>query len=302
MTTEERLVKVERELGHAKQRSRWLLVDLAVGLGVLALVCSSAANAPRAEAQGAVGGAAEGQDPTDELRILQAENNMLKRQRQADIERINALKKEIESLKKPLEEEINALKKEIESLKKPLEEEIAVLKSRVAELEKENATLRAIKALAERVGTVKVVPVLGDETPLTKVKANPQDYVGKKFIVAGGLTVRDYYNYSYSGAKETHVSLRLAEMRADGTFTGEKINVYLQHSLSGELVDAVTKAVGGGYDALLVRVKVTLLPHKYETDPKWDLMELLDWQFRNAEGTGWQPWALADEKQKEDRR
>ena len=34
MTTEERLAKVERELGRVKRRSRWLLVGLALGLGV----------------------------------------------------------------------------------------------------------------------------------------------------------------------------------------------------------------------------------------------------------------------------
>jgi len=56
MTTEERLENLERELGRAKKRSRWLLVGLALGLGVLALVWASAASAPRAEAQGAAGG------------------------------------------------------------------------------------------------------------------------------------------------------------------------------------------------------------------------------------------------------
>ena len=54
MTTEERLAKVERELGRAKRRSRWLLAALALGLGVLALVWASAASVPKAEAQGAV--------------------------------------------------------------------------------------------------------------------------------------------------------------------------------------------------------------------------------------------------------
>ena len=38
MTTEERLAKVERELGRVKRRSRWLLVALALGLAALALV------------------------------------------------------------------------------------------------------------------------------------------------------------------------------------------------------------------------------------------------------------------------
>jgi len=56
MTTEERLERLERELGRAKRRGSWLLVGLALGLGALALVWASAASAPRAEAQGAAGG------------------------------------------------------------------------------------------------------------------------------------------------------------------------------------------------------------------------------------------------------
>ena len=55
MTTEERLAKVERELGRVKWRSRWLLAALGLGLGTLALVWASAANVPKAEAQGAAG-------------------------------------------------------------------------------------------------------------------------------------------------------------------------------------------------------------------------------------------------------
>jgi len=56
MTTEERLAKVEQELGRAKRRSRWLLAALGLGLGVLALVWVSAASTLRAEAQDAAGG------------------------------------------------------------------------------------------------------------------------------------------------------------------------------------------------------------------------------------------------------
>jgi hypothetical protein len=51
MTTEERLEKVERELARAKQRSRWLLTALGLGLGTLMLVWTSAASVPLAEAQ-----------------------------------------------------------------------------------------------------------------------------------------------------------------------------------------------------------------------------------------------------------
>ena len=49
MTTEERLAKVERELGRVKRRTRWMLVTLGLGLAALALVWALAGGAPSAE-------------------------------------------------------------------------------------------------------------------------------------------------------------------------------------------------------------------------------------------------------------
>jgi len=55
MTTEERLAKVEGEVGRVKRRTRWLLVALGLALGAMALVWALATSVPKAEAQGAVG-------------------------------------------------------------------------------------------------------------------------------------------------------------------------------------------------------------------------------------------------------
>jgi len=212
-----------------------------------------------------------------EIVQLRAENNLLR----ATLEQRNG---EIADLKM-------ALWKLSSATVKPLEENIAVLKSRLAELEKENATLRSIKALAERGGEVKVVPLVGDETPLVKVMANPRDYIGKKFIVVGGLRVKNYYNFRYDDAEPTHVSLDLCELRADGSQTREDISLYLSRSVSKRIVDAVADAVGKGDRTKLVRAKVTILRERY-ADGMHLMAEMLDWQFRNAEGTGWEPWAL----------
>jgi len=57
--------------------------------------------------------AAQGQDPADELRILRAENDMLKAQRQADIEQVEGLGKEIKALR----EELHTLKAELAGIK-----------------------------------------------------------------------------------------------------------------------------------------------------------------------------------------
>jgi len=57
MTTEERLAKVERELGRAKRRSRWLLAALGLTAGAFALAWIFAGAAPTLQAQ--VGAGAE---------------------------------------------------------------------------------------------------------------------------------------------------------------------------------------------------------------------------------------------------
>ena len=49
MTTEERLAKLERELGRVKRRSRWLMAALVLGLGALVLVWALAGGPPSAE-------------------------------------------------------------------------------------------------------------------------------------------------------------------------------------------------------------------------------------------------------------
>jgi hypothetical protein len=57
MTAEERLEKLERELGRAKRRSRWLLAALGLGLGAFGLAWIFARAAPTLQAQ--VGAGAE---------------------------------------------------------------------------------------------------------------------------------------------------------------------------------------------------------------------------------------------------
>ena len=224
------------------------------------------------------------------IRLLRAENAMLKAALETRNKRVAVLEAQLEAQLKEAEAQLEEARKP-----KPLEQDIARLKSRVAELEKENVTLRttqrALADLNKKGEGVKIVPVVGDETPLLKLKANPRDYIRKEFIVAGALRVQDYYNYGYSEAKDTHVSLRLQEVRPNGSYTGEDISLYLSRPVSKELVEAVTKTVAGGYGAKLVRVKVTILGRRYDEGASM-MGELLDWQFVNAERTAWQPWAL----------
>ena len=44
------------------------------------------------------------------------------------------------------------------------------------------------------------LPVVGDETTLVRIKANPDQYINKPFIVAGGLKIANYYNFGFRQA------------------------------------------------------------------------------------------------------
>ena len=140
------------------------------------------------------------------------------------------------------------------------------------------------------------VPVVGDETPLVKVKANPRDYIDKPFILVGALSVTDHYAGRYSEAKASRVSLCLDELRADASRTGDIIDLYVSRSFSKALVDAVTETTEKGYAGKLVRVRATIVRDRYD-DKAPAQAELLDWQFSNAARTGWQPWALRPDRQ-----
>ncbi len=132
--------------------------------------------------------------------------------------------------------------------------------------------------------------MIGNETPLTMVEANTRDYIERTFIVVGGISVQDYYNFGYLEAKGTHVALELEELRADGSLTLKRINVYLRREWSQPLVDVLTEAVGKGFRRTLIRAKLTILANRYE-----DIggnAELLDWQFLDRDRNSWRPWLL----------
>jgi hypothetical protein len=214
---------------------------------------------------------------------------MIKAALETKNKKLAELEAQLTDAKKPFEEAI-------ERLKNTLGAEVLLLKSKVIELEKENATMRvtlgALNKLSGKRGSATLVTMVGDEASLTKVKANPRDYISKEFVIVGGLAVDNYFNYGYLEAEKTHVSLYLRETRADGSLTGEYAYLYLSRSISAALVEAITKTVDEGYGGKIVRVKVAILRSRNTEGSSSPLAELLDWQFLNAQGTGWQPWAI----------
>ena len=163
--------------------------------------------------------------------------------------------------------------------------------ARIAELEQANRQLQHTADVAEKRKPITKISMIGNETPLTMVQANTRDYIERTFIVVGGISVQDYYNFGYLEAKDTHVSLGLEELRADRSSTMKSIDVYLRREWSQPLVDVLTEGVAKGFRSTLIRAKLTILANRYEDDAS--TAELLDWQFLDKERNSWKPWVLS---------
>jgi hypothetical protein len=138
------------------------------------------------------------------------------------------------------------------------------------------------------------LPFTGEKTTvLTMVEAYPGKYIGKTFVVIGGISIHDYYNYKYENAKGTHISLRFEELRLDKSRTGKEMDLYVRREISKNLVEEITKAVGTGPMGRLIRVKVSILENRY--DSRSGIMaELINWQFLSSDKKSWQNWAISE--------
>ncbi len=139
------------------------------------------------------------------------------------------------------------------------------------------------------------IPLTGEEVSLTRIKANPKQYIDREFIMCGGISISDYYNFGYTNAADTHYSLDLLLVDKKAITTRDPNgHVYLSKDLGGKLAEAATKSQEMGFSGLLMRVKCTIYSFRCGSDESNadDSIEVLDWQSVNKEGTGWNPWVL----------
>jgi len=161
------------------------------------------------------------------------------------------------------------------------------------------ATLLSTLALAQtEASTTWKIPYKGDEIALVEVKANPEQYVGKTFIICGCLGLDDYYNFSYWDAKDTHYSLSFFSWGKDNLSRGnEHATLYLSKQIDAPIVDIIVRmkkrAESDGTEMiLLARAKVTFVPARFAKYKEWSTMEVLDVQFMEKDHKGWWPWIV----------
>lgn len=144
------------------------------------------------------------------------------------------------------------------------------------------------------------IPHLDGETRLLRVKANPDKYLGKTFVICGGLQVSDYYNYSYRDQEKSFYSLGFVEAGETFNDFGDHCQLYMSKTaiskeLSESIIETVTKAEEAKRNThKLARLKVAINPVAFSRDKQWDMLEVMDIQFINKDKTGWSPWIFEE--------
>ena len=58
---------------------------------------------------------------------------------------------------------------------------------------------------------IKKIPTIGDEASISAIKANPDRYIGRKFILVGSVDVSDYYGFGFREMGDFYYSFLLAK-------------------------------------------------------------------------------------------
>lgn len=141
---------------------------------------------------------------------------------------------------------------------------------------------------------IKSLSLTGEEVSLVRLKGNPEDYIGKDFILCGGVATDNYFNFGYSEASQTHYSFRFFQVDKDMRVTSNDMaHVYLPKSIGKGFAERVTQVMEGGANAMVVRLRCRVDPRRIGSDHDQILSHIgiVDWAYANPEG-GWKPWAF----------
>ena len=141
------------------------------------------------------------------------------------------------------------------------------------------------------VGRLRTVPLVGDEVSSAEIKANPKEFVGRRFVMCAGLQIDDYWGYGYRGLENHYYSINLIEIRDGKLSRGATMQAYLRRTSGKGVADRLTATEELDPNLYkIARVELTLNPARYEGPDHWDLFELLDVQFYDPEEKAWQAW------------
>jgi len=139
---------------------------------------------------------------------------------------------------------------------------------------------------------LKKIPLLGDETPIAAVVADPWKYVGQVFVVCGSIEVCDWFDGTYQDAKPTHLALSFQQLDRAGS-PGNRALLYVRRGVGDELAAACARATLLRSGATrVIRARVTIPPNRASlSQARGDMLEVLDWQYLAPGGSQWSLWA-----------
>jgi hypothetical protein len=142
---------------------------------------------------------------------------------------------------------------------------------------------------------IRVVGLVGDETALVRVKADPERFRNQEFIIVGGVRIDDVFISSYySRQRDRYTCLVFAESGATlGEFGSEIAWLYGNKSDPTTGIDKLIdlEAATKTRDVYqLVRARVKFNSRAFREDKQWNELELVELQFPNEDLTGWEPW------------
>jgi hypothetical protein len=141
----------------------------------------------------------------------------------------------------------------------------------------------------------KSIPFVGDEVSLARIKASPRDYIGKIFVICGGVSISDYFNFKYKDSEETHYSLKFNEANKDGSPSTNDCWLYLPRDLGKPIVDGLIEKEEQSSDLTLIltRATVTILADRYDPGG-WNMFEVIDLQFPTEGWTDWKEGMISE--------
>jgi hypothetical protein len=131
------------------------------------------------------------------------------------------------------------------------------------------------------------IKFVGDEVPLPRIKANPDQFLDRQFWIAGAAKIDDYFNYGYSDTDAQFYSVSVRPVKQDGSYLSDDCYVYVSRSSGKAFSDQLVKAAEDE-KVMLVRFKVTLNRRRFEGADTWNLLEASEWQFYDWSNNDWE--------------
>jgi hypothetical protein len=145
-------------------------------------------------------------------------------------------------------------------------------------------------------GPITEVPLVGDEVSLVRLKANPDDYIGKTFVLCGGIRVSTLNQNSGKFTSSDYYSFTFRSVDSKVRMGEDLALIYMSRSIGRPLSDLAIGAEEKGFQGALVRLKCTVDPKSLlQPDAKEFILvviEALDWQRLGSDRKRWTPWAF----------